>query len=159
VVSRARTVAASTSRAFAPVRRIGGRAGWYWGNALWRLRGALDVIAGGAGLRRGRRDDDRLRVGDALDFWRVEGYEEDRLLRLAAEMRLPGRAWLQFEVSPAGHGRAEIRQTAIFDPAGLAGLVYWYALYPVHSLIFGRLLRALAARAESEPRRAVEPGA
>jgi uncharacterized protein YbjT (DUF2867 family) len=151
VVSRARTVAASTSRAFAPVRRIGGRAGWYWGNALWRLRGALDVIAGGAGLRRGRRHHDRLRVGDAVDFWRVEGYEEDRLLRLAAEMRLPGRAWLQFEVSPAGHGRAEIRQTAIFDPAGLAGLAYWYALYPVHSLIFERMLRALAARAESGP--------
>jgi hypothetical protein len=133
------------------VRRLGGGAGWYWGNALWRLRGALDLAAGGAGLRRGRRDPERLRVGEALDFWRVEGYEEDRLLRLAAEMRLPGRAWLQFEVVPLGPGRSEIRQTAIFDPAGLFGLLYWYSLYPVHSLIFGGLLRAIAARAEAEP--------
>jgi len=151
VDSRARAVAVEPRRAFAPVRRLGGGAGWYWGNALWRLRGALDLAAGGAGLRRGRRDPERLRVGEALDFWRVEGYEEDRLLRLAAEMRLPGRAWLQFEVAPLGAGRSEIRQTAIFDPAGLFGLLYWYSLYPVHSLIFGGLLRAIAARAEAEP--------
>jgi hypothetical protein len=91
-----------------------------------------------------------LRVGEPVDFWRVEGYEEDRLLRLSAEMRLPGRAWLQFEVTPLGEARSEIRQTAIFDPAGLAGLFYWYALFPVHSLIFGGLLRAIAARAEAE---------
>ena len=101
-------------------------------------------------MRRGRRHPHLIRIGDALDFWRVEGFEEDRLLRLEAEMRLPGRAWLQFEVSPAGAGGSEIRQTAIFDPAGLAGLAYWYALYPVHSLIFGGMLRALAARAEAE---------
>jgi uncharacterized protein YbjT (DUF2867 family) len=151
VDTRARVVNAPPHRAFAPVRRLGGRAGWYWGNALWRLRGALDAAAGGAGMRRGRRHPHLLRVGDALDFWRVEGYEEDRLLRLEAEMRLPGRAWLQFEVSPVGADRSEIRQTAIFDPAGLTGLAYWYALYPVHSLIFGGMLRALATRAEAEP--------
>jgi uncharacterized protein YbjT (DUF2867 family) len=152
VDSRACVVAASPRRAFAPVRRLGGRAGWYWGNAFWKLRGTIDVALGGAGLRRGRRDPDRLRVGEAVDFWRVEGYEEDRLLRLSAEMRLPGRAWLQFEVTPLGEARSEIRQTAIFDPAGLAGLLYWYALFPVHSLIFGGLLRAISARAEAEPR-------
>jgi hypothetical protein len=106
---------------------------------------------GGAGLRRGRRDPDRLRIGEALDFWRVEGYEEDRLLRLSAEMRLPGRAWLQFEVTPLGNARSEIRQTAIFDPAGLLGLLYWYALYACHALIFNGMLRAIAARAEREP--------
>jgi hypothetical protein len=81
----------------------------------------------------------------------VEAFEPDRLLRLRAEMRLPGRAWLQFEVTPVEGDRSEIRQTAIFDPAGLAGLAYWYALYPVHSLVFGGMLRALAARAEAEP--------
>jgi uncharacterized protein YbjT (DUF2867 family) len=151
VDSRARTVAVDPRRAFAPVRRLGGTAGWYFGNALWKVRGALDLAAGGAGLRRGRRDPDRLRVGEALDFWRVEGYEEDRLLRLAAEMRLPGRAWLQFEVSPLDGARTEIRQTAIFDPAGLLGLLYWYALYPFHALIFQGMLRAIAARAEAEP--------
>jgi hypothetical protein len=111
----------------------------------------MDLAVGGAGLRRGRRDPERLRVGEAVDFWRVEGYEEDRLLRLAAEMRLPGRAWLQFEVTSLGEARSLIRQTAIFDPAGLCGLVYWYALYPLHSLIFNGLLRAISARAEAPP--------
>jgi uncharacterized protein YbjT (DUF2867 family) len=151
VDSRTRVVEAAAPRAFAPVRRLGGRAGWYWGNAIWKLRGALDLAVGGAGLRRGRRDAERLRVGEAVDFWRVERYEEDRLLRLSAEMRLPGRAWLQFEVTPLGEASTEILQTAIFDPAGLAGLVYWYALFPVHSLIFDGLLRAISARAEAEP--------
>jgi uncharacterized protein YbjT (DUF2867 family) len=150
VDTRACVVNAPPEAAFAPVRRLGGAAGWYWGNALWRLRGAIDLVVGGAGMRRGRRHPHHLRVGDPLDFWRVEGFEEDRLLRLQAEMRLPGRAWLQFEVSPAGAGRSEIRQTAIFDPAGLAGLAYWYALYPAHALIFGGMLRALAARALKE---------
>jgi uncharacterized protein YbjT (DUF2867 family) len=152
VDSRARVVKAAPARAFTPVRRLGGRAGWYWGNAMWKLRGAIDLAVGGPGLRRGRRDPERLRVGEAVDFWRVEGYEEDRMLRLSAEMRLPGRAWLQFEVTALAEARSEIRQTAIFDPAGLAGLVYWYALFPLHSLVFTGLLRAISARAEAEPR-------
>ena len=151
VDSRARVVEAPPPRAFAPVRRLGGQTGWYWGNPMWRLRGALDLAVGGAGLRRGRRDPERLQVGEAVDFWRVERYEEDRLLRLSAEMRVPGRAWLQFEVTSLGESRSEVRQTAIFDPAGLAGLLYWYALYPIHSLIFGGMLRAISARAEAEP--------
>ena len=152
VDSRSRVVAANAARAFAPVTRVGGSAGWYWGNIRWRIRGALDVAGGGAGLRRGRRHAEELRVGEALDFWRVERFEPDRLLRLSAEMRLPGRAWLQFEATPLDDERTEIRQTAIFDPAGLGGLLYWYALYPIHALIFDGMLRAIAQRAEAAPR-------
>ena len=146
VDSRAVTVRVPPAAAFAPIRRIGGRTGWYYGTFLWRLRGFMDLLAGGVGLRRGRRDPERLAVGDALDFWRVVGYEPDRRLRLAAEMRLPGRAWLQFEVAPAPGG-STIRQTAIFDPAGLWGLVYWYGIYPLHARVFRGMLRAIAARA------------
>jgi uncharacterized protein YbjT (DUF2867 family) len=145
--SRAVTVEAPPPAAFTPVRRIGGAQGWYCGNALWRLRGFLDLLVGGIGLRRGRRDPETPHAGDALDFWRVEAYEPDRLLRLAAEMKLPGRAWLQFEVTPQPGGGSEIRQTAIFDPAGLAGLVYWYALYPLHAIVFRGMLAGIAARA------------
>ena len=147
--SRAVTVDAPPSAAFAPVRRIGGVQGWYCGNALWRLRGFLDLLVGGIGMRRGRRDPEVPHPGDALDFWRVEAYEQDRLLRLAAEMKVPGRAWLQFEVTPRTGGGSEIRQTAIFDPAGLAGLLYWYALYPLHTVIFRGMLAGIAARASS----------
>jgi uncharacterized protein YbjT (DUF2867 family) len=128
--------------AFRPIERIGGAAGWYYGNALWRLRGFLDILAGGAGMRRGRRDPERLHAGDAVDFWRVEAIEPDRLLRLRAEMKVPGRAWLQFEVHDADGGTV-VRQTAIFEPRGLAGLLYWYALFPIHGLIFGGMLRGI----------------
>jgi uncharacterized protein YbjT (DUF2867 family) len=131
--------------AFAPIQRIGGGTGWDRGALLWRLRGLLDLHVGGPGLRRGRRHPVAVRVGDTLDFWRVEAFEQDRLLRLAAEMKVPGRAWLQFEVEPDGQGGARLTQTAIFDPSGLFGLVYWYALWPLHGYIFGGMLRALAA--------------
>ncbi len=147
VDSRAVTVPVPPAAAFAPVRRIGGDAGWYFGDWLWRLRGFLDLLVGGVGVRRGRRDPDHVVPGDALDFWRVEAVESDRLLRLQAEMRLPGRAWLQFEVEPDGGG-AEIRQTAIFDPVGLLGLAYWYGLYPAHALVFRGMLRGVAAAAQ-----------
>ena len=146
VDSRTVEVACAPEQAFAPIRRIGGDTGWYYGNALWRVRGILDLLIGGPGLRRGRRDPDALRRGDALDFWRVEAFEPPSLLRLAAEMRLPGRAWLQFEVEPTATG-ARIRQTAIFDPLGVAGLLYWYALWPLHRLIFTGMLRAIATAA------------
>jgi uncharacterized protein YbjT (DUF2867 family) len=129
---------------FAPVRRIGGETGWYYGDWLWRLRGFLDLLVGGVGVRRGRRDPEKLVPGDALDFWRVEAIEPDALLRLAAEMKLPGRAWLQFEVVPDGAG-STLRQTAIFDPVGLLGLAYWYALYPLHQLVFAGMLRGIVA--------------
>ena len=144
--SRKALVPVPPSAAFAPIRRIGGDAGWYYGNFLWRLRGFLDLVAGGVGLRRGRRHPDELREGDALDFWRVEAVEPNRLLRLRAEMRVPGRAWLQFEITPAAGG-AEIRQTAIFDSSGVFGLAYWYALYPFHRFVFGGMLRGIAAAA------------
>jgi uncharacterized protein YbjT (DUF2867 family) len=148
VDSRTRKVPVAPGRAFAPIRRIGGSTGWYYGNALWRLRGLLDLLVGGVGLRRGRRDPETPAVGSALDFWRVEAYEPDRLLRLRAEMRLPGRAWLQFEVDGDEQG-SSIRQTAIFDPAGLAGLLYWYALLPLHRLVFAGMLDGVARRAEA----------
>ena len=123
------------------------RRGWYYGNLLWRLRGFLDLLVGGVGLRRGRRDPDALwRRAMPLDFWRVEAVEPDRLLRLRAEMKVPGRAWLQFEVD-ARPGGTEIRQTAIFDASGLAGLAYWYALYPLHRFVFAGMLGAIATRA------------
>jgi len=147
VDSRQTTVDRSPAAAFRPIERIGGAVGWYYGNWLWRLRGLLDLLAGGAGMRRGRRDPKTLRQGDAVDFWRVDAIEPNRLLRLRPEMKLPGRAWLQFEVSGEG-ARTVIRQTAVFEPRGLAGVIYWYALYPVHSLIFGGMLKGIARAAE-----------
>jgi len=150
VDSRVAEVGCKPDQAFGPIERIGGATGWYYGNLLWRLRGWLDLLVGGAGLRRGRRDQRSLRPGDTLDFWRVEAIEPGRLLRLAAEMKLPGRAWLQFEVEGSGSG-SRIRQTALFDPTGLSGLLYWYALYPLHQLIFSGMLRGIARAARQEP--------
>jgi hypothetical protein len=148
VDSRSVAVAVSPAQAFAPIQAIGGETGWYKGALLWRLRGLLDMVVGGPGLRRGRRDPVGLKVGDTLDFWRVEAFEPDRLLRLSAEMKVPGRAWLQFEVVPNAAGSGSIvSQTAIFDPSGLFGLVYWYSLWPFHGYIFGGMLKQLAAAA------------
>jgi len=145
VDSRVARVSQTPEVAFLPIERIGGKTGWYYADFLWRLRGWFDLLVGGAGLRRGRRDPDHLRVGDHVDFWRVEQIEPGRLLRLSAEMKLPGRAWLQFEVEPDGDdGGSLIRQTALFDPIGVAGLAYWYGLWPLHNLIFGRMLRAIS---------------
>jgi uncharacterized protein YbjT (DUF2867 family) len=150
VDSRAVQVSVSPALAFAPIQRIGGLNGWYFANVLWWFRGLLDLLVGGVGLRRGRRDAHMLSAGDALDFWRVESFVPDRELRLVAEMKVPGRAWLQFEVEPNSQGSV-IRQTAIFDPAGLAGLLYWYTLYPVHRWIFCGMLNEIAAVAGSRP--------
>jgi uncharacterized protein YbjT (DUF2867 family) len=141
-------VAVGPERAFVPIATIGGERGWYFGTWLWRLRGALDLLVGGVGMRRGRRDPDTPAVGDTLDFWRVEAFEPGRRLRLAAEMKLPGRAWLEFEVVPDGGG-ALVHQTAVFEPAGLSGLLYWYLLLPVHTTIFGGMLREIAQLAQS----------
>jgi len=139
-------VGASADIAFGVLQRIGGKTGWYYGNWLWRLRGFLDRMVGGVGMGRGRRDPETLRVGDALDCWRVEVVDAPRRLVLAAEMRLPGRAWLQFEVIPDKTG-CTIAQTALYDPYGLSGLLYWYALFPVHFFIFSGMLNAIASRA------------
>ena len=149
VDSRAIPAAAPASTSFRAIARVGGDVGWYYGDWLWQLRGALDLLVGGAGMRRSRRDPSLLRPGDPLDFWRVEAVEPDRLLRLRAEMKVPGRAWLQFEVTSHGAARSEIRQTALFEPRGVAGLAYWYALYPIHSLIFAGMLRGIASAAEN----------
>lgn len=148
VDSRTVTVAVQVEAAFAPIQAIGGDTGWYRWNRLWRLRGFLDLLAGGAGMRRGRPHSSFLHVGDTLDFWRVEALEPDRRLRLAAEMKLPGRAWLEFEVTPDG-ASTTIRQTAVFDPLGWRGRVYWYALYPLHQLVFAGMLRGIARAALS----------
>jgi hypothetical protein len=147
VDSRNVVVPCNQFRAFAPIRRIGGNSGWYYLNWVWKLRGWLDLLAGGVGMRRGRRDPEQLLPGDALDFWRVEAIENDYLLRLKAEMKLPGRAWLQFEVKLIDDTHSAIYSTAIYDPAGLMGLVYWYLLYPVHVMIFRGMLRKLAEAA------------
>ncbi len=141
-------VAASAQDVYRVFTGIGDARGWYFANWTWRLRGMVDRLLGGAGLRRGRRHPDNLRIGDALDFWRVEDLKVDRLVRLRAEMKLPGRAWLQFEVWEAQDGTTHLEQTAAFIPKGLTGLAYWYALYPVHAWIFGGLVRAIAHRAE-----------
>ncbi len=146
--SRSQTVAASSRDAFRPIERIGGRTGWYYGTWLWHVRGWLDLLVGGVGMRRGRRDPDRLRVGDPLDCWRVEALEPDRRLRLQAEMKLPGRAWLEFEVAPADDGSGSvIRQTAVFDPVGLFGILYWYGIWPLHELVFRGMLRGITRAA------------
>ena len=145
VDSRTVSVSIPPEQAFAPIQRIGGKTGWYFGTWLWHLRGFLDLLVGGVGIRRGRRDPVNLAVGDALDFWRVEAIEPDRLLRLRAEMKVPGRAWLEFEVRQGDEaGTSTIRQTAEFDPVGLFGLCYWYALFPIHQIVFGGMLRRIA---------------
>jgi uncharacterized protein YbjT (DUF2867 family) len=146
VDSRVMELPVSPAAAFVPIRQIGGARGWYYGDWLWHLRGFLDLLVGGVGVRRGRRDPENLRVGDTLDFWRVEVFEPPHRLRLMAEMKLPGRAWLEFEVT-GDRDQSTIRQTAIFDPLGLSGLAYWYTLYPLHQLVFSGLLRNIAKTA------------
>jgi uncharacterized protein YbjT (DUF2867 family) len=143
---------ASPEAIFSVFTGIGGKRGWYYADWIWRLRGLLDRLVGGVGMRRGRRSLDELRAGDVLDFWRVEAVEAGRLLRLRAEMKLPGSAWLQFEVEPRAAGGTEMVQTAFFQPRGLAGLAYWYGLAPVHKIIFSGLVRAIVQRAEARDR-------
>ncbi|MBX3148082.1 MAG: SDR family oxidoreductase [Gemmatimonadales bacterium] len=149
VDSRSMVVASEPAAVFAAVERIGGATGWYYADWLWTLRGWLDLLLGGVGMRRGRRDRQRLLAGDSLDCWRVESIEPGRRLRLAAEMKLPGRAWLEFEVLPHAEG-SELRQTATFDPLGLLGVAYWYGIWPLHQLVFAGMLRGVA-RAAGRP--------
>ena len=151
VDSRRCELAQTPAEAFAPIRRIGGATGWYAHDWLWRLRGFLDLLLGGVGVRRGRPDPEQPRVGDTIDWWRVEAYEPDRLLRLRAEMKVPGRAWLEFEVEPTERGAA-IQQTAIFDPTGVSGLLYWYAIYPLHAAVFRGMLAGIAGAAGAAAR-------
>lgn len=144
---RSAIVEAAADDVFAVISGLGGKRGWLYADALWRLRGAADRLLGGVGFRRGRRHPDHLRVGDPLDFWRVEAVTAPCRLLLRAEMKLPGRAWLQWTIEPLGISRSGLTQTALFEPQGLAGLTYWYGLYPFHALIFRGMLRAVAGRA------------
>jgi uncharacterized protein YndB with AHSA1/START domain len=146
---RQRLVHASAASVYHAFARLGGATGWLCMDWAWRVRGFLDRVLGGVGLRRGRRDPEDVRVGDAVDFWRVEAVEPDHLLRLRAEMKVPGRAWLEFRVEPTDAGMSRLSQTAFFAPRGLSGLLYWYLLYPIHAVIFSGLARQLARRAEA----------
>jgi hypothetical protein len=163
VDSRVVVAAAGAAAAFAPIRRIGGDTGWYYADWLWRLRGLLDLLAGGIGMRRGRRDPEHLRVGDTVDWWRVEAIEPDRRLRLLAEMKLPGRAWLEFEVkeegaaagrrgTPPGAQPGRPPSTVRFADGDLRSGnysgSYTGTLYPVHWLIFYRMLARIKELAE-----------
>jgi len=145
--TRAVVVDVPQALAFAPVRRIGGATGWYFGHLLWSVRGWLDRCLGGIGMTRGRRDPESCVVGDVIDGWTVETYEPDRLLRLSADIKLPGRGWLEFEVTPVGAMRSRIRQTATFDPRGLLGRAYWYLSLPLHAVMFRGMLARIARRA------------
>ena len=145
---RAVEVEASPAETFRAVCRIGGPHGWYAAGWLWQIRGWLDRLVGGPGLRRGRRDPDRVAYGEALDFWRVTGVLPERRLSLRAEMRLPGEALLEFAVEPAG-ARSRLTQTARFLPKGLLGLAYWYAVLPFHALVFSGMLHGIRREAET----------
>lgn len=149
VDSRHCSVPLSPAEAFLPIRRIGGETGWYAYGWLWRVRGLVDRLLGGVGMRRGRTDPERVRIGDRVDCWRVEAHEPDRRLRLRAELKLPGRAWLEFEVRPCQEG-SQIRQTAVFDPTGLSGLLYWYGIKPLHALVFRGMLAGIARAAQRD---------
>jgi hypothetical protein len=146
---RQQTVNASPGQVYRVFSTLGGERGWLSMNWAWQLRGLLDRLVGGVGMRRGRRDPHDLRTGDAVDFWRVEEVWPDRLLRLRAEMKVPGRAWLEFEVVPEAGGRSVLSQTALFAPKGLFGWLYWYSLYPVHAVMFSHMIRKLTEAAES----------
>jgi hypothetical protein len=126
------------------VEGIGGDRGWYSFPLAWAVRGLMDRLAGGVGLRRGRRDPDRLEIGDVVDFWRVEAIERPTLLRLRAEMKLPGRAWLEFTITQED-GRSVLHQHALFVPHGLGGQVYWWLVSPFHNIVFGSMIANLAA--------------
>jgi len=149
VDSRTLTVEAPPDVVFRCIERIGGDHGWYACDLLWRVRGFIDLLQGGAGMRRGRPSSPTLRVGDTVDSFRVETIERNRLLRLKSEMNLPGRAWLEFEVTETGSS-TQIRQTAIFDPVGLKGQLYWYSLYVPHEFVFNGMLRGIAQAALRE---------
>ncbi|MGD2057532.1 MAG: SDR family oxidoreductase, partial [Anaerolineales bacterium] len=149
IEQRVLDVNASPKQIFQAFTSLGGETGWLYANWAWWLRGFIDRLVGGVGFRRGRRDPLSLRAGDVVDFWRVERLVEDSQVLLRAEMKVPGRAWLQFETS-ALNGGSQLKQTAYFAPKGLSGLLYWYALYPIHARVFSGLIRSVARLAEME---------
>ena len=143
---REKTVKANAQNAFKPINEIGGQNGWYYANTLWKIRGWIDLLAGGVGIRRTRRNTQNFIIGDPLDWWRISHYIPDTLVRLGAEMKVPGKAWLQFEVIPDGD-RCTIRQTAGMETHNFIGLIYWYGLFPLHALIFKGMLDAIGKKA------------
>jgi uncharacterized protein YbjT (DUF2867 family) len=145
---RQEIVAAPPEAVFKVFTGLGGQRGWLYADKLWWLRGVADRLVGGVGFRRGRRNPDEVRVGDALDFWRVEAVQPNRLMRLRAEMKIPGQAWLQFESHAAADEKTLLVQTAYLAPKGLFGFLYWYGLYPFHGVIFGNLIHAIARETE-----------
>lgn len=141
-------VKAKPSEIFSVLSKVGGKNGWY-ANWLWQARGLLDRLFGGVGMRRGRRDPEKLMVGDPLDFWRVEEVEENKLIRLRAEMKVPGKAWLQFSIKETEEGASVLNQSAFFEPKGLMGVLYWYSIYFLHTFVFGGMISDLKRRAET----------
>ena len=133
------------------IQRIGGNEGWPYAQFLWVIRGWLDRLLGGVGLRRGRRSPTELLVGEAVDFWRVEAIEKNKLLRLRAEMKVPGRAWLEYSIEEKDSGCIAI-QRALFEPKGLWGLIYWYSIYPLHAFMFQGMINAIVKKAETQER-------
>ena len=146
---RQATVQATPEAVWRVIEGIGGQRGWYSFPLAWNVRGSIDRIVGGVGLRRGRRNPDRLYVGESLDFWRVEEIDPGRLLRLRAEMRLPGLAWLEMGVGREGDTTI-YTQRALFHPRGLLGHLYWWAIWPFHGVVFGGMKRNIARAAETE---------
>jgi hypothetical protein len=133
--------------AFRAVCRVGGGHGWYAADWLWKIRGWMDLLVGGPGLRRGRRHPENVEFGEALDFWRVVGIEHDRRLSLRAEMKLPGEALLEFRVKPTDLEHCILQQEALFIPRGLFGLLYWYAVVPFHAIVFKGMLNGIRREA------------
>jgi uncharacterized protein YbjT (DUF2867 family) len=150
IEARQRLTSASPEAVYRVFTRLGGKNGWLYANWIWIVRGMIDSLVGGVGFRRGRRHPEELRTGDALDFWRVEELEPNHLMRLRAEMKVPGLAWLQFEIIPQVTKQNLVVQMAFFEPKGLPGLAYWYILYPIHGWMFSKLIAKVVDRAEAE---------
>jgi hypothetical protein len=150
---REQTIGAPDWAVFRAVRRLGGRNGWYGTNWLWRIRGWIDLLAGGPGLRRGRRNPETVGYGEALDFWRVVGFEQDKRLTLRAEMKLPGEALMEFRLKACGKHYCTLQQSALFQPRGLPGLLYWYAVAPFHHIVFRSMIQGICREAVEIARR------
>ena len=140
-------IKAPVEEVFNAIKSLGGDNGWYFADSLWKLRGFLDMLVGGIGMRKSRRSYSDVRPGDTIDFWRVEAVEHDKLLRLRAEMKLPGKAWLQYELESVERNTCILTQTAFYEPKGLFGFLYWYALYVPHLFVFPGMLKALGEQA------------
>lgn len=157
VDDRSSVVSAPAPALWEVIEGIGGASGWYSWKLAWRVRGLLDRLWGGPGMRRGRRNPYDLQIGDVVDWWRVEEIVDGELLRLRAEMRVPGRAWLDLGIETDDQGRTVFRQRAVYAPRGLLGRAYWWAVWPFHGFIFGGMQRNIAARAEVVAREGAAP--